>query len=81
MKTTSIQQVPEQWAQILEWLASDEEVQVTRNDRIIARIVPANDTSVPDSPDFLARATAVWGTAPGGHPLSALVNESRGGDS
>jgi antitoxin (DNA-binding transcriptional repressor) of toxin-antitoxin stability system len=78
MKTATIQQVPQQWPQILDWLACDEEVQVTRNDRIIARIVPA--LSVP-APDFLARAKAVWGTAPAGQPLSTIVDEARGGDS
>jgi len=80
MKTTTIQQVPEQWAQILEWLASDEEVLVTRNDRIIARIVPATAASAPDAPDFLARSQAVWGASPAGQPLSAIVHDSRGGD-
>ena len=28
-------------------------------------------------PDFLARATAIWGEQPAGKPLSALVSESR----
>ena len=28
-------------------------------------------------PDFLARAKAVWGDAPAGKPLSALVSEAR----
>jgi len=78
MKTATIQQVPQQWPQILDWLACDEEVQVTRNDRIIARIVPAPTTP---APDFLARAQAVWGTTPAGPPLSAIVDESRGSKS
>ena len=76
MKTATIQQVPQQWPQILDWLASEEEVQVTRNDRVIARIVPA--PAVP-TPDFLTRAQAVWGATPAGQPLSAIVDESRGG--
>lgn len=78
MKTATIQQVPQQWPQILDWLACDEEVQVTRNDLIIARIVPA--TTAP-APDFLARAQAIWGAAPAGQSLSTIVDESRGGDS
>lgn len=41
MKTTTTEQVPQQWAQILRWLASDEEVQVTQDERIIARILPS----------------------------------------
>jgi hypothetical protein len=29
-------------------------------------------------PDFFARAKAIWGDAPAGKPLSALVSEARG---
>ncbi len=78
MKTATIQQVPQQWSQILDWLACDEEVQVTQNDRVVARIVPA--TTAPAT-DFLARAQAVWGADPVGQSLSAIVQDSRGGDS
>ena len=46
MKTATIHQVPQQWAQILRWLASDEEVQVTQDERIIARILPSSSSSV-----------------------------------
>jgi antitoxin (DNA-binding transcriptional repressor) of toxin-antitoxin stability system len=75
MKTATIQQVPQQWPQILDWLACDEEVEVTQNDRVVARIVPS--TAMPN-PDFLARAQAIWGVAPEGEPLSAAVHHSRG---
>lgn len=76
MKTAAAQQVPQQWSQILGWLAADEEVQVTQDDRIVARILPA--PAAPATPDFLARARAIWGAAPAGAPLSELVSESRG---
>lgn len=75
MKTATIQQVPQQWPQILDWLACDEEVEVTQNDRVVARIVPS--TAQPN-PDFLARAQAIWGSAPDGEPLSEIINHSRG---
>jgi antitoxin (DNA-binding transcriptional repressor) of toxin-antitoxin stability system len=81
MKTAVAQQVPQQWTQILGWLAADEEVQVTQDDRVVARILPAPPApapATPATPDFLARACAIWGTAPAGEPLSALVDESRG---
>ena len=29
-------------------------------------------------PDFLSRSKAIWGEAPAGKPLSALVSEARG---
>ncbi len=76
MKTASAQQVPEQWTEILCWLASDEVVQVMSGDRIVARIVPSPAT--PATPDFLGRAQAIWGTAPAGLALSELVEDSRG---
>jgi antitoxin (DNA-binding transcriptional repressor) of toxin-antitoxin stability system len=80
MKTATIQQVPQQWTQILGWLASDEEVQVTQDERVIARIVPSTsaETAAAASPDFLARAKAIWGDKPAGAALSVLVHESRG---
>ena len=49
MKTTTTQQVPQQWEQILRWLASDEEVQVTQDERIIARILPSALSSAASS--------------------------------
>jgi antitoxin (DNA-binding transcriptional repressor) of toxin-antitoxin stability system len=76
MKTAAAHQVTQQWTQILGWLAADEEVQVTQDDRIVARILPA--TAAPATPDFLARARAIWGPAPEGEPLSVVVDESRG---
>ena len=78
MKTASVQQVPKQWAEILRWVAAGEEVEVTEHDQVVAKVVPAK--SAP-TPDFLARAKAVWGETPTGKPLSALVSEARGGDS
>lgn len=75
MKTTSIQQAPQEWTQILEWVAAGEEVQLTEKERVIAKVVPAQQ------PDFLARAKKVWGEQPPGKSLSELVSEARGGES
>ncbi|MCI0626857.1 MAG: hypothetical protein L0387_35290, partial [Acidobacteria bacterium] len=77
MKTASVQQVPQQWPDILRWVAAGEEVQVTQQDRVVARVVPAKPVA---TPDFLARAKAVWGEKPAGKPLSAIVLEARGGE-
>jgi antitoxin (DNA-binding transcriptional repressor) of toxin-antitoxin stability system len=76
MKTASVQQLPEQWPQILRWVAAGEEVHVTQQDKVIAKVVPPTG-----QPDFLARAKAIWGDRPPGKPLSALVSEARGGES
>jgi len=78
MKTASVQQVPEQWPQILRWIAAGEEVQVTEQDQVVAKLVPAKPAA---TPDFLARAKAIWGDSPTGKPLSELVMETRGGGS
>ena len=77
MKTASVQQVPEQWAKISRWLAAGEEVEVTQQDQVVAKLVPAPRPQ----PDFFARAKAVWGDQPPGQPLSALVHDARGGES
>jgi len=80
MKTASVQELPAQWPQILRWVAAGEEVQVTQQDKVIARVLPAQPAPVAQ-PDFLARAKAIWGEQPPGQPLSAVVSEGRGGQS
>ena len=77
MKTASVQQLPQQWPEILRWVAAGEEVQVTQQDQVIARVVPARPMA---TPDFVARAKAVWGETPPGKLLSAVVAETRGGE-
>ncbi len=78
MKTATAQQVPQQWPQILRWLAADEEIEVTEGERIVARILPATESPAPATPDFLARAQVIWGPNPTGPALSTVVHESRG---
>ena len=72
-QSASVEQVPQQWTQILEWVAAGEEVELTEKEKVIARVVPAMQ------PDFLARAKKIWGERPPGKPLSELVSEARGG--
>ena len=67
--------MPQKWAQILEWVAAGEEVELTEKEKVVARVVPATP------PDFLARAKKVWGEQPPGRPLSELVSDARGGGS
>jgi antitoxin (DNA-binding transcriptional repressor) of toxin-antitoxin stability system len=55
VKTATVQQAPEQWPDILKWVASGEEVQMTDHDKVVARIVPARVTQ----PDFLERANSI----------------------
>lgn len=76
MKTTSAQQAPKTWAEILRWVAAGEEVELTDGDRVVAKVVPASKV---ETPDFLGRAKAIWGESPSGKPLSAILSEARGG--
>ena len=74
MKTASIQQVPQKWAQIMEWVAAGEEVELTEKETVVAKLVPAGQ------PDFLGRAKKVWGEKPLGKPLSEMVSDARGSE-
>ena len=38
MKSASVQQLPEQWPEILRWIADGEEVAVTQQDKVLALI-------------------------------------------
>jgi antitoxin (DNA-binding transcriptional repressor) of toxin-antitoxin stability system len=76
VKTAAIQHVPEQWPDILKWVASGEEVQMTDHDKVVAKLVPA----AASQPDFVGRAKAIWGDNPPGKSLSAIVAEARGGE-
>jgi len=77
MKTASVQQLTQQWTEILGWVTAGEEVEVTQQGRVVAKVVPAS-TAPAVQPDFLARAKAIWGDHPAGEPLSAVVAEGRG---
>jgi antitoxin (DNA-binding transcriptional repressor) of toxin-antitoxin stability system len=78
VKTATVQQVPEQWPDILQWVAAGEEVQMTDRDKVVAKLVPAAASQ--PQPDFLIRAKAVWGENPPGKSLSEIVFEARGGE-
>jgi antitoxin (DNA-binding transcriptional repressor) of toxin-antitoxin stability system len=62
-----------QWPDILRWVTDGEEVEITDHEKTVARVLPPAHSS----PDFLARAQAIWGPQPEGTPLSALVSEAR----
>lgn len=80
MKTATIQEVQEHWAEILQWVAAGEEVQVTQQDKVVAKVIPPTSKTV-EQPDFLARAKAIWGEKPEGKTLSETITEARGGQS
>lgn len=77
MKTATVREVQHNLSKILSWVESGEEVRVVRRKQVVARLVPPEPRALP-SPDFEARARAIWGDAPRGAQLSDLVSESRG---
>ncbi|MGI8967007.1 MAG: type II toxin-antitoxin system Phd/YefM family antitoxin [Limisphaerales bacterium] len=80
MKTATVQEAKDRWAEVLEWVAAGEEVQVTSQNKVVAKVVPASAPPIPQ-PDFLGRAQAIWGEDPQGQPLSEIVTGGRGGQS
>ena len=77
MKTASVRQIQHNLSQVLDWVERGEEVLVFRRKRMIARLSPATPRPT-ESPDFVARARAVWGTRPRGKRLSAIALDARG---
>ncbi len=79
MRTTNVRMVQHNLAQVLRWVQAGEEVQLTRRQTVIAKIVPcqAARKSI-QHPDFVTRARAIWGNRPKGLPLSETVCADRG---
>jgi len=78
MKKASVREVQHNLASVLRWVEDGEEVQVMRRNRIVAKIVPANQVlKKPQWPDFAKRAAAIWGKQPKGKGASEIVIESR----
>ncbi len=77
MRTATIREVQHHLSEVLSCVARGEEVAVLRRGKMVAKLVPP-EPRAPQSPDFLARARAVWGDEPEGRALSRIASESRG---
>jgi antitoxin (DNA-binding transcriptional repressor) of toxin-antitoxin stability system len=77
MRKATIRQVQHNLREVLAWVEQGEEVSVLRRNKVVAKLVPPRPQPGA-SPDFLARATAVWGANPRGLPLSSVASEARG---
>ena len=77
MKTATVREVQHNLSEVLSCVERGEEVAVLRRGKVVARLVPPGPRPVV-SPDFLARARAVWGDEPAGVALSQIASESRG---
>ena len=77
MKTATIRKMQHNLSEVLSWVQRGEEVHVLRRNKVVARLLPPQPQPS-KSPDFVARARAVWGDSPKGAALSSVVSESRG---
>ena len=78
MKSASVRDVQHHLSKVLAWVEKGEEVQITRRNKTVAKIVPAEarGTRIP-LPAFGARARQIWGEIPIGKSLSQTVIDDR----
>ena len=78
MKSASVRDVQHHLSKVLAWVEKGEEVQITRRNKTVAKIVPAKarGTRIP-LPAFGARARQIWGEIPIGKSLSQTVVNDR----
>ena len=77
MRTATVREAQHNLPKILRAVHEGEVVEITRRNRVVARLVPAAPRPARGLPDFVARARAIWGARPGGKPTSALVLDAR----
>lgn len=78
MKTATIRDVQHHLSKVLAWVEQGEEVQITRRNRTIAKIIPAGaPTRRVALPAFGERARKIWGETPTGSNLSQIVLANR----
>jgi prevent-host-death family protein len=78
MRTASVRDVQHHLSKVLAWVEKGEEVQITRRNRTIAKIVPAGaPTRRVVLPAFGERARKIWGEMPTGSNLSKIILDDR----
>ena len=77
MRTATVRETQHNLPKILRVVARGEVVEITRRNRVVARLVPATRRAKGELPDFVARARAIWGKHPTGRTTSAIVIEGR----
>ena len=77
MRTASIREAQRDLQKILRLVERGEVVEITRRNRVVARLVPAAPRAVDRFPDFVSRAREVWGRRPRGKPTSSVVVDAR----
>ena len=78
MKTASVREVQHHLSKVLAWVERGEEVQITRRNKTVARIVAAEAQGTRIAwPPFADRARQIWGPMPRGKSLSQTVVDDR----
>jgi prevent-host-death family protein len=78
MKTASVRHVQHHLSEVLAWVEKGEEVQITRRNKPVAKIVPAQAQGAPIVlPPFAARSRQIWGDTPVGKSLSQTLVDDR----
>ena len=78
MKTASVRDVQHHLSKVLAWVEKGEEVQITRRNKPVAKIVPAEAQGTRIAlPAFGTRARRIWGETPLGKSLSQTVVDDR----
>ncbi|PTY01226.1 type II toxin-antitoxin system prevent-host-death family antitoxin [Opitutus sp. ER46] len=80
MKTASVRELRNNYAEILRWVGAGEEVQVTRRGQIVARVVPPT-MKVPQTVDWSRSAAltrAPWTRHLTAEQSASILAESQG---
>lgn len=77
MRRATVREAQHNLPKILRAVNAGEEIEITRRNQVVARLIPAAARPARGLPDFVARARAIWGTGSARKPTSALVLESR----
>jgi antitoxin (DNA-binding transcriptional repressor) of toxin-antitoxin stability system len=66
MKTASVRQIQRHFRDVLSWVEDGEEVAITSNRRVVARLVPPQSSRLRKikQPDFAARLKRIYGDMP-----------------
>ena len=81
MKTASIREVRHDFSRILEWVASGEEVAITKHRETVARLLPVTRPKAARAkmPDVAARLQKVFGQKIiSGPAMQAILDDNRG---
>jgi prevent-host-death family protein len=81
MKTTTVRELRNNYAQVMRWVGKGEEVEVTRRGKVVAKVVPVGAAKVTavDWAQSAAHNRPVWGKALTAKESAAVLADSQGG--